>query len=53
MLLYTRFKFRYIKELVGDRFEPLFKRWFKETYGLEINKLVDDYEGSELLDIYD
>lgn len=52
MLLYPRIKFRYIKELVGNRFEPLFKRWFKETYNLEINKLVDDYEAGKILDIY-
>lgn len=52
MLLYPRRMLSNIKELVGTRFEPLFKRWFKETYGLEINKLVDDYEGSQILDIY-
>jgi len=52
MLLYSRYEIDSIIKMFGPYFESLFKKWFEETYDLKINKLVDDREGYEILDIY-
>jgi hypothetical protein len=52
MLLYSRYDIESVKKMFGPYFESLFKKWFEETYDLKINKLVDDSEGNEILDIY-
>lgn len=52
MLLYSRYDIESIKKMFGPYFESFFKKWFEETYDLKINKLVDDGEGYEILDIY-
>jgi hypothetical protein len=38
--------------MFGVWFETLLKRWFEEVYELPVNKVVDDREGYEILDLY-
>lgn len=52
MLLYSSYKLKSLKKIFGTWFETLLKRWFEETYGLPVNKVVDDGEGYEILDLY-
>jgi len=52
MLLYSRYGVESLKKMFGPYFESLFKKWFEETYDLKINKLTDDREGYEILDIF-
>ena len=52
LLIYVRSKFTMFTDSFGRFFEPLLKRWFEETYGLEVKKVVDDHDAYEILDIY-
>jgi hypothetical protein len=52
MLQYSSFKLKSFKKIFGTWFETLLKRWFEETYELPVNKVVDDREGYEILDLY-
>ena len=52
LLIYVRNRFSFIKNMFGDKFEMLLKKWFKDVYNRDVRKIVDDHEGYELLGIY-
>jgi hypothetical protein len=52
ILLYSEYHFKVLKKMFGAWFETLLKRWFEEVYELPVNKVVDDREGYEILDLY-
>jgi len=52
MLQYSEYYFKLFKKMFGTWFETLLKRWFEDAYGLPVNKVASDREGSEILNLY-
>lgn len=51
LLMYSRYRFRNMIKMFGDKFNDLLKEWFEQTYDDIVVKVISDYDSDKFLPI--